>query len=37
MGETLHFLTLAQAGALIARRQLSPVEYLEAQIGRAHV
>ena len=34
MGETLHFLTLAQAGALIARRQLSPVEYLEALITR---
>ncbi len=34
MSQPLHFLTIVEAAALISRRELSPVEYLEALITR---
>lgn len=34
MGDDLHFLTIAQASALIAARQISPVELTEAYLKR---
>jgi Asp-tRNA(Asn)/Glu-tRNA(Gln) amidotransferase A subunit family amidase len=34
MNQPLHFITIAEAAGLMARRELSPVEYLEALITR---
>ena len=34
MSDDIHFLTIAEAGARIAKKDLSPVELVDAYIGR---